>query len=117
MKSRPLKGMSPLPPSAYTAPHRTVSAQNVVSDVRVYHAHKVMAMSARSTMQHLHPRLMALHDLTMRAAMPEPTTGRIRMPGLMRDSYIFMESYGIYLIGALMSCESEIGADLRWTRQ
>ncbi|EPS99566.1 sec24 protein [Fomitopsis schrenkii] len=80
MKSRPLK------------------AQNVVTDVRVYHAHKAMAMSARSTMQHLHPRLMALHDLTMRAAMPDPTTAQIRMPGLMRDSYIFMESYGIYLI-------------------
>lgn len=75
------------------------SAQNVVTDVRIYHAHKIMAMSARSTMQHLHPRLMALHDLTMRAAMPDPKTGLIRMPGLMRDSYIFMESYGIYLIG------------------
>ncbi|KAH9933806.1 sec24-like protein [Fomitopsis serialis] len=80
MKSRPLK------------------AQNVVTDVRVYHAHKIMAMGARATMQHLHPRLMALHDLTMRAAMPDPQTGLIRLPGLMRDSYIFMESYGIYLI-------------------
>ncbi|KZT64533.1 beta-sandwich domain of Sec23/24 [Daedalea quercina L-15889] len=80
MKSRPLK------------------AQNVVIDVRVYHAHKIMAMGARTTMQHLHPRLMALHDLTMRAAMPDPQTGLIRLPGLMRDSYIFMESYGIYLI-------------------
>ena len=99
MKSRPLKGVPLSFISEHFAPYRLVLAQNVVTDVRVYHAHKIMAMSARSTMQHLHPRLMALHDLTMRAAMPDPTTGLVRMPGLMRDSYIFMESYGIYLIG------------------
>ena len=99
MKSRPLKGIPFPAPLPQVTSHQSSSAQNVVTDVRIYHAHKIMAMSARSTMQHLHPRLMALHDLTMRAAMPDPKTGLIRMPGLMRDSYIFMDSYGIYLIG------------------
>ena len=107
MKSRPLKGVPLSAISARIVSDRLALAQNVVTDVRIYHAHKIMAMSARSTMQHLHPRLMALHDLTMRAAMPDPKTGLIRMPGLMRDSYIFMESYGIYLIGTFSISKGE----------
>ncbi|KZT02981.1 sec24-like protein [Laetiporus sulphureus 93-53] len=80
MKTKPLKG------------------RNVNADVRNYQAHKLMAMGVRSTMNHLYPRLLALHDLTDAIALPEPTIGRIRLPSLMRDSYIFMQSYGVYLI-------------------
>ncbi|PCH39444.1 protein transporter SEC24 [Wolfiporia cocos MD-104 SS10] len=80
MKTKPLKG------------------RNVTADVRNYHAHKLRGMSVRATMQHLYPQLMALHDLTPQIALPEEATGQIRLPSLMRDSYIFMDSFGLYLI-------------------
>ncbi|KAL4254614.1 hypothetical protein ABKN59_005186 [Abortiporus biennis] len=80
MKSKPLKGRS------------------VTSDVRNYAAHKLMGMSARATMHHLYPRLMALHDLDQFIALPDPNSGRIDIPALMRDSYIFMTGSGVYLI-------------------
>ena len=74
------------------------------SDLRNYRAHKLMAMSARSIMQHLYPRLLAVHDLDNEIALPN-AEGRIEMPSLMRDSYTFMEAHGVYLAGErLTSC-------------
>lgn len=80
MKSKPLKG------------------RHVTADVRNYQAHKIMSMGARTTMQHLYPRLLALHDLDNVIALLDPTTGRIDIPSLMRDSHLFMESHGLYLM-------------------
>lgn len=58
-----------------------------------------MSMGVRSTMQYLYPRLLALHDLSEETALPSPNTGQIVLPSLMRDSHLFMESHGVYLIG------------------
>lgn len=60
-----------------------------------------MAMSVRSIMHHLYPRLLALHDLDDTIALPDPKSGEIEMPSLMRDSYVFMSVDGVYLIGRL----------------
>ena len=66
-------------------------------------------MSVRSTLQHLYPRLLALHDLDDNAAFPD-TTGHVCLPSLMRDSHMFMEGHGVYLIG--ISKASAIGNDI-----
>ncbi|KAI6019871.1 hypothetical protein F5J12DRAFT_968057 [Pisolithus orientalis] len=79
-KTKPLKG-------------RTVSA-----DVRNYYARKILSMGVRSTMQHLYPRLLALHDLEETIALPNDTTGRIAFPSLMGNSHMYMEARGVYLI-------------------
>jgi len=80
MKSKPLKG------------------RNVTSDVRNYASRKIMGMSARAIMYHLYPRLLALHDLHATIAVPDPTSGLIDFPSVMRDSYLFMSGNGVYLI-------------------
>lgn len=73
---------------------RTVSA-----DVRNYHAHKLLSMSVRSTVQSLYPTLLALHDLEDDIALPNPATGTLSWPTQMRDSHIYMSAHGLYLIG------------------
>ena len=57
-----------------------------------------MAMSVRSTMHHLYPQLLALHDLDNEIALPKEN-GETEYPSLMRNSYMFMTSNGVYLIG------------------
>lgn len=43
---------------------------------------------------------MAIHDLHETIAIPDPDTGLIDFPSLMRDSHLFMAGHGVYLIGA-----------------
>ncbi|KAG9313371.1 hypothetical protein JVU11DRAFT_5688 [Chiua virens] len=77
---------------------KPLKGRNVSADVRNYYARKILSMGVRNTMQHLYPRLLALHDLDDLAAFPDPTTGQMYFPTLMRDSHMFMEGNGVYLI-------------------
>jgi protein transport protein SEC24 len=86
LKTKPLKG-------------RTVS-----SDVRNFHRHRLLGMGCQDTMHHVYPRVLALHDLDDRIALPDPEHGgRIMYPTHMRASYAWMEGHGIYLIGLFAS--------------
>ncbi|KAJ7821003.1 sec24-related protein [Mycena olivaceomarginata] len=77
---------------------KCLRARNVSSDVRNYTAHRMLSMSVRSIMHFLYPPLLALHDLAEDAGLPDPTTGRIVLPDIMRDSHLYMEAHGVYLI-------------------
>lgn len=43
--------------------------------------------------------MLALHDLEETIALPEAETGRMAYPALMRNSHLYMEARGVYLIG------------------
>ncbi|KAF7316124.1 SEC23 SEC24 family protein [Mycena indigotica] len=77
---------------------KCLRGRNVSSDVRNYYAHRVMSMSVRSVMQLLYPPLLAIHDLAQESGMPDETTGRLVLPDTMRDSHMYMEAHGVYLI-------------------
>jgi protein transport protein SEC24 len=82
LKTKPLKG------------------RTVASDVRNYHRHRLLGMSCQNVMNYLYPRVLALHDLDDRIALPDPEHGgRIWFPTHMRASYTWMEGHGIYLLG------------------
>ena len=87
--------------------------RNVTADVRNYASRKLSAMSVRSTMHHLYPRLLALHDLNDEIALPD-ANGRVDLPSLMRDSHLFMESHGVYLIGESTHVVSRNVADVTY---
>ena len=63
-------------------------------------------MNPRTLMGYLYPRLLAVHDLDDRIALPQMVQNedgtiveKILMPECMRDSYFNMEAGGVYLIG------------------
>ena len=99
MKTKPLKG-SVFPHTRRVLATNAFLGRNVTADVRNYYARKLSAMGVRSTMHYLYPRMLALHDLNDEIALPE-ANGRVDLPSLMRDSHLFMESHGVYLIGML----------------
>ena len=83
-------------------------ARQVSSDVRNYEIHRLMSMGMRSLVHHLYPRLLALHDLDDRIALPREETlpdgtviTRISYPSCTRDSHFFMEPAGVYMVGKM----------------
>ncbi|KIY47838.1 vWA-like protein [Fistulina hepatica ATCC 64428] len=71
--------------------------RSVSADVRNYYAHRILSMNARALVQHLYPRVMALHDLEDNVAIPDPETGKVWWPSLMQNTYTRMQAHGIYL--------------------
>jgi protein transport protein SEC24 len=64
-------------------------------------------MDPRSLIHHLYPRLLALHDLEDTIAVPQEIeqpdgtlATQIAYPSCTRDTHTFMESGGLYVIGA-----------------
>ncbi|CAE6490795.1 unnamed protein product [Rhizoctonia solani] len=80
LKSRPLKG------------------SNVITDVRNYHAERLISISTSATMRYLYPRMTAIHDLSPNVGFPSEQTGRLVLPSPMPSSYTHMEPHGVYMI-------------------
>ncbi|KAF7326008.1 SEC23 SEC24 family protein [Mycena kentingensis (nom. inval.)] len=74
------------------------AARNVSSDVRNYYAHRILYMGVRGVAHLLYPSMLALHDLSDDAGFPDANTGKLVLPDTMRDSHMYMEAHGAYLI-------------------
>lgn len=98
-KSKILKGMSTKIRGVFRSLTCFWLDTFVSADVRSYYAHKMLASSARGLIQYLYPPLMSLHDLNQTIALPDPVTGHVKIPSLIRNSHMFMGSNGVYLIG------------------
>lgn len=77
---------------------KPLKAKYIDPDVRNYFRHRLLGASVRGTIYHLYPRLLAVHDLDDSIALPHSETRVIEIPSLMRDSHLFMQGNGIYLI-------------------
>ncbi|EIW78679.1 hypothetical protein CONPUDRAFT_108653 [Coniophora puteana RWD-64-598 SS2] len=81
--------------------NKAFKGRTVPADVRNAHAHFLRGASVRSTMQHLYPRVLALHDLDDVIALPDPDPARggavSGWPALMRAGHEWMEAGGVYL--------------------
>ncbi|KAI0036093.1 sec24-like protein [Vararia minispora EC-137] len=80
--------------TTYLARH----GRNVSADMRNLHAHWLASLGTRQTMFYLYPRVLALHDLDDKIALPDQNTGVVHEPSLMRASHQFMEAGGLYLV-------------------
>ncbi|TFK72464.1 hypothetical protein BDN72DRAFT_326010 [Pluteus cervinus] len=76
---------------------KPLKARTVSPDVRNFYAHRLMSMNIRSLIHQVYPPVLALHDLSDDIALPD-VNGNVQMPSLMRNSHLFMQSHGVYLI-------------------
>lgn len=70
----------------------------VASDVRTWSMRLIKSAGVAATVNLLYPRMVPLHTLPDDVGFPDEQ-GRLRLPQLIRDSYVRMEPNGAYLIG------------------
>lgn len=69
----------------------------VASDVRTWSMRLIKSAGVAATVNLLYPRMVPLHTLPDDVGFPDEQ-GRLRLPQLIRDSYVRMEPNGAYLI-------------------
>ncbi|MBW0489090.1 hypothetical protein O181_028805 [Austropuccinia psidii MF-1] len=76
---------------------KALKGGNVSSDVRTHYMRNLKSMAVAPTLLMLYPRMISLHRLADEVAELK-VNGKLKLPSLMRASYLRMEPDGMYLI-------------------
>ncbi|RUO96086.1 LOW QUALITY PROTEIN: hypothetical protein BC936DRAFT_142654, partial [Jimgerdemannia flammicorona] len=73
------------------------SGPDMTSDIRVVNMRLMNHIGVAESIAYLHPRMFAVHAMTDEEGLPGPT-GRIKIPPLVRLSYLRLDLNGAYLL-------------------
>ncbi|KAF9382274.1 COPII coat Sec23p-Sfb3p heterodimer component [Mortierella sp. AD011] len=72
--------------------------KGINSDTRVYHMRMIKSMGVSESIVFYYPRMIAVHNMNEKVGVMNPTSGRVFLPSLVRDSYARLNPTGAYLL-------------------
>ncbi|KKY30908.1 putative transport protein sec24 [Diaporthe ampelina] len=83
---------------------RAFKGGNETSDRRVHEMRMIRGMGCLELSLYLYPRMIALHNLQETEGFADPSTGQLKLPPTMRNTFSKVEPGGVYLMDNGQQC-------------
>lgn len=83
---------------------RAFKGGNETSDRRVHEMRMIRGMGCLEMSLYLYPRMIALHNLQETEGFADPSTGQLKLPPTMRNTFSKVEPGGVYLMDNGQQC-------------